>query len=59
VNLSYSKTVGDVPRQWRLYQLIATATGRYDFVDPNLNSMVDVQATGFQDWLFSAWSQEL
>jgi len=55
-NLSYAAVTGDVPQQWRLHHLIAAANGRYDFDDPNLNSMVDFQPKGFREWLYETWT---
>ncbi|KAL2008273.1 hypothetical protein VTN00DRAFT_8255 [Thermoascus crustaceus] len=56
-SLSFAKAVGNMPEQWRLYQLLATMAGRYDFDSPNLNGMVNVQPSRFRDWLYAAWSQ--
>lgn len=56
-SLSFAKAVGNMPEQWRLYQLLATMAGRYDFDSPNLNGMVNVRPSRFRDWLYAAWSQ--
>lgn len=55
-SLTYSKALGNVSQRWRFHHLIATASNRYDFQDPNLNGMVSVQPRRFRDWLHSAWS---
>lgn len=35
----------------RMHELQATEKGRYDFENPNLNALVDVEPTSFWDWL--------
>lgn len=39
----------------RIQELIATEQRRYDFVQPNLNALVNVTPTPFWDWLKSQW----
>lgn len=40
----------------RAHHLIATASGRYDFNDVNLNQLVNVRPERFSDWLVRVWS---
>ncbi|KAK4546911.1 hypothetical protein LTR36_001643 [Oleoguttula mirabilis] len=47
----------DNERQLRLHTLIATAEGRYDFTQPNLNQRFpDVRVTSFEEWFIAKWS---
>lgn len=47
----------DNERQIRLHSLIATAEGRYDFTQPNLNQhFPDVRITPFQEWFIRKWN---
>lgn len=40
----------------QLHALIATAEGRYDFTDPNLNrAFPDVRPISFGDWFVAKW----
>lgn len=55
-SLTYAKALGDVPQQWKFHHLIATASNRYDFQNPNLNGLVSMQPRRFRDWLHSSWS---
>lgn len=41
--------------QLRIISLIATSEGRYDFADPDLNTLVPFKPTPFQLWLRLAW----
>ncbi|KAL8802136.1 MAG: hypothetical protein Q9182_004002 [Xanthomendoza sp. 2 TL-2023] len=50
-----ARSSGEIQEQLRAITLIATASGRYDFVTPNLNTMVNVAPTRFQAWLLEAW----
>ncbi|KAI9813418.1 MAG: hypothetical protein M1827_004093 [Pycnora praestabilis] len=54
--LTYAQALQDVPEQWRILNFVATAEGRYDFVNPTLNAVVDFEPTGFRDWLRRAWA---
>lgn len=48
----------DSARQIRLQALIATAEGRYDFSQPNLNQRFpNVRTISFQDWFVAKWQQ--
>ncbi|OQV01592.1 Alcohol dehydrogenase GroES-like domain-containing protein isoform 2 [Cladophialophora immunda] len=49
--LTYARAVGDQARETRVHHLIATAEGRYDFVNTNLNQLVAVHPESFRDWL--------
>ncbi|KAF6832573.1 isoflavone reductase [Colletotrichum plurivorum] len=40
---------------WNMQRLIATADGRYDFRQANLNEAVDIQPSSFRHWLESHW----
>jgi hypothetical protein len=55
-HLSYARAVSDRTREGLIQHMIATADGRYDFRDPNLNSAVSITPQRFRDWLASAWS---
>ncbi|KAK5124712.1 hypothetical protein LTR85_001425 [Meristemomyces frigidus] len=47
----------DSARQMRLHSLIATAEGRYDFAQANLNQRFpDVRVISFQEWFITKWS---
>ena len=39
----------------RIQELIATESRRYDFVQPNLNTLVNVTPITFWDWLQGHW----
>jgi len=53
--LIYAQASGDQVEQLRVHTLVATASGRYDFANANLNNMVDVTPTRFGQWLRAAW----
>ncbi|KAI0206134.1 isoflavone reductase [Astrocystis sublimbata] len=40
---------------YAMQQVLQTADGRYSFGDPNLNDLVNVEPTGFRQWLYSVW----
>ena len=42
----------------RIQELIATEQRRYDFVQPNLNALVNVTPTPFWDWLRAHWGAQ-
>ncbi|KAK2037647.1 isoflavone reductase [Colletotrichum somersetense] len=42
---------------WNVQRLIATADGRYDFRQANLNEAVDFTPVGFRTWLESQWGR--
>lgn len=54
--LTYALFAPDVVEQLRLHTLIATAESRFDFDDPNLNALVNIQPVRFADWLRTQWS---
>ncbi len=54
--LTYAQISQDVGEQLRLHTLIATAEGRFDFGDPNLNVLVNVQPMRFANWLQARWA---
>jgi hypothetical protein len=54
--LTYARAVGDHAREARVHHLIATAEGRYDFVNTNLNQLVSLRPESFRDWLIRVWS---
>lgn len=39
-----------------MQELIATEQKRYDFTNPNLNNLVDVQPIPFWSWLADQWT---
>lgn len=54
--LLVAATSGDRPRGMRLQALIATAEGRYDFTQPNLNAAFpDLVPERFQQWFQRKW----
>lgn len=53
--LVYAQAVRDVNREVRLRQLIATAEGRLDFANTNLNQMIAFRPERFRDWLARVW----
>ncbi|GKT91017.1 isoflavone reductase family protein [Colletotrichum tofieldiae] len=42
---------------WNVQRLIATADGRYDFRQANLNEAVEFRPIGFRAWLESQWGR--
>ncbi|KAF3809085.1 hypothetical protein GCG54_00011281 [Colletotrichum gloeosporioides] len=40
---------------WNIQRFIATADGRYDFRQTNLNEVVDIEPVSFRVWLESQW----
>ncbi|KAK5170442.1 uncharacterized protein LTR77_005030 [Saxophila tyrrhenica] len=47
----------DTARGTRIQTLIATANGRYDFSQPNLNrAFPDIRPISFNDWFVAKWS---
>ncbi|KAL8765492.1 MAG: hypothetical protein Q9209_007463 [Squamulea sp. 1 TL-2023] len=53
--LQLAQSSQNIQQQLRVISLMATASGRFDFATPNLNSLVDVTPTGFQAWLQESW----
>ncbi|KAI1327336.1 NAD(P)-binding protein [Xylariaceae sp. FL0255] len=39
-----------------MQHILQTANGRYSFDDTNLNELVDIQPTRFQQWLYGNWT---
>ncbi|KAF2185734.1 NAD(P)-binding protein [Zopfia rhizophila CBS 207.26] len=56
--LTLAQMAGDIPRQRRLFTLIATAEGRYDFATPAyLNAQFpDIRPVSFRDWFTRNWA---
>ncbi|ORY14420.1 hypothetical protein BCR34DRAFT_232429 [Clohesyomyces aquaticus] len=56
--LTLAQVEGDVPRQKRIFTLIATAEGRYDFANPAyLNTQFpDIRPISFRDWFTRNWA---
>jgi hypothetical protein len=47
----------DQARIIKLHALLATAEGRYDFSQPNMNlAFPDVRCMAFQDWFIAKWN---
>lgn len=57
--LHYAQLAQNVKQQWQAQSLIATMDGRYDFLNANLNSLVNFQPVRFRDWLQLAWHGRL
>lgn len=55
-SLTYARAVGDQSREVRVHHLIATAEGRFDFVNTNLNQLINFRPEGFREWLVRTWS---
>ncbi|KAI9830147.1 MAG: hypothetical protein M1819_005824 [Sarea resinae] len=53
--LTYARANQDVAWQYRLHHLIATAEGRFDFGNPNMNLMVPITTESFSSWLQKVW----
>ncbi|KAI1344742.1 isoflavone reductase [Xylariaceae sp. FL0016] len=51
----YYEDTQDEARWFAMQHLIQTANGRYNFSDPNLNSLVNFEPMGFRTWLYSHW----
>ena len=54
--LTYARVSQDIGEQLRLHTLIATAESRFDFSDPNLNGLVNIQPMRFANWLQARWA---
>ena len=61
--LQVADMVGDVPRQMRAQDHLATINGRYDFPAPgnlrNSSRTQDINPIPFQAWLRSVWANEV
>ncbi|TDZ67275.1 hypothetical protein CTRI78_v003071 [Colletotrichum trifolii] len=42
---------------WNVQRLMATADGRCDFQQANLNAAVDLEPESFVDWLSRSWTE--
>ena len=55
--LALANAQQDQGRILRLHALLATAEGRYDFSQPNMNrAFPDVQPMPFRDWFIAKWN---
>ncbi|KIV84036.1 hypothetical protein PV11_06011 [Exophiala sideris] len=54
--LTYARAVGDRRREIQNHYLIATAEGRFDFANANLNHLIPIQPERFRDYLVRVWS---
>jgi hypothetical protein len=55
-HLDYAVYHQDYAKEAHIRELIATEQRRYDFTNPNLNNLVDVQPKSFWDWLTENWA---
>lgn len=55
--LALASAQQDPTRMIRLHALLATAEGRYDFSQPNMNrAFPDIVTMPFQDWFIAKWN---
>ena len=54
--LTYARAVQDKRRETKLLHLIATAEGRNDFQEANLNQLLSLRPESFQEYLTRVWS---
>ncbi|MCJ1306775.1 hypothetical protein MMC25_000418 [Agyrium rufum] len=54
----FAQTSANVKDQLRYLTLLAIGNGEFDFDDANLNGMVSVVPTPFQEWLQLAWATQ-
>lgn len=54
-HLQHAAYYQDYAKVARIQELIATEQRRYDFEDPNLNPLVNVQPISFWNWLSAQW----
>ena len=54
--LTYARAVHDKARQLQLRHLVATAEGRFDFAETNLNQLLNFHPESFRDYLVRVWS---
>jgi hypothetical protein len=54
--LVYARAVHDKARELQLHHLVATAEGRYDFAETNLNQLINLRPESFHDYLVRVWS---
>ena len=57
--LTYARAVNDKARELQLQHLVATAEGRFDFVETNLNQLLNLQPESFRDYLVRVWSNAI
>ena len=55
-HLDHASYVQDFLKVDRMQELIATEQRRYDFTNPNLNNLVDIQPISFWGWLSDQWA---
>lgn len=55
-HLDHAHDIQDFDKVDRIQELIATEQKRYDFTNPNLNDLVDVQPISFWSWLADHWA---
>ncbi|RMD44606.1 hypothetical protein DV735_g508, partial [Chaetothyriales sp. CBS 134920] len=54
--ITFARAVRDEAREMQLHHLAATAEGRYDFTDANLNQAVNHRPEKFRDYLARVWA---
>ena len=54
--LTYAQAVRDKGRELQLHHLVATAEGRFDFAEPNLNQILNLRTESFREYLTRVWS---
>ena len=54
--LTYARAIHNRDREIQLHHLVATAEGRFDFGETNLNSLISIRPERFQDYLARVWS---
>jgi hypothetical protein len=54
--ITYARAVKDEKKEIQLHHLVATAEGRYDFSDANLNQAVNHRPERFKDYLSRVWA---
>ncbi|KAI1817401.1 isoflavone reductase [Poronia punctata] len=53
--LEYYDRNNDIEKCYAMQHLLQTANGRYNFGDPNLNNLVNVEPMNFRDWMYNEW----
>jgi hypothetical protein len=56
--LTYARAVRDRDRELQLHHLVATAEGRFDFENTNLNQLLDLHPESFSDFLTRVWADQ-
>jgi len=55
--INVARISGDTTRQLKLYTLLATVNGHYDFRSPSLNrAFRDTEPMAFATWLAAKWN---